>query len=277
MRANGRRIGQAEQVVIPVHDRNPTRHAPVVTWTLIAVNVVVFLLSPAARLPGTTATTANQCSQQAFFLHWGAVPTELVHNDQLPFTAGQPVAPNQCLRVTPDYTKIPALSALTNMFVHAGWLHLIGNMLFLMVFGNNVEDRFGRVRYLLFYLAVGMAATYAFALTGPNSTQPLVGASGAIAGVLGAYLVLWPKAKVVSLVPFLLFIPVRLPAWIVLVFWFVLQAVYAEGAGLGGGGGVAYLVHVFGFILGALVALLYRPHSRPRPPQPYRSPPYRYG
>jgi membrane associated rhomboid family serine protease len=270
MRANGRRIGQAEWVVIPVHDRNPTRRTPVVTWTLIAINVIVFLISPVARLPGTTTSTADLCSEQAFFLRWGAVPTELVHNDQLPFTAGQPVAPNACLRVTPDYDKIPALSALTNMFVHGGWLHLLGNMLFLMVFGNNVEDRFGRVRYLLFYLAVGMAATYAFALTGPNSTQPLVGASGAIAGVLGAYLVLFPKAKVVSLVPFLLFIPVRLPAWIVLVFWFVLQAVYAEGAGLGGGGGVAYLVHVFGFVLGALVGLLYRPRNRPRPPQPYQ-------
>jgi membrane associated rhomboid family serine protease len=257
MRANGPRIGQAEDVVIPVHDRNPTRRTPVVTWTLIAINVVVFLLSPVARVPGTATTTQDLCSQQAFFLHWGAVPTELVHNDQLPYTVGKAVDPTHCLRVTPRYHKIPALSALTNIFVHGGWLHLLGNMLFLMIFGNNVEDRFGRVLYLLFYLAVGMAATYGFALTGPNSQQTLVGASGAIAGVLGAYLVLFPRAKVVSLVPFLLFLPVRLPAWIVLAFWFVLQAAYAGGAGVGDGG-VAYLVHVVGFVLGVLAGLLAR-------------------
>jgi membrane associated rhomboid family serine protease len=119
-----------------------------------------------------------------------------------------------------------------------------------------------------------MAATYGYALTGADSRQTLVGASGAIAGVLGAYLVLYPKAKVVSLVPFLLFIPVRLPAWVVLVFWFVLQAIYAEGAGVGGGGGVAYLVHVIGFVLGVLAGFAARPRNQRPPPPVYGN--YRY-
>lgn len=262
-------------MVIPVHDRNPTRRTPVVTWALIVANVVVFLISPVATIPGTHPGVQQLCHQQAFFLHWGAVPYELTHNRQLDYSIGNAADPTHCFKqVPPSYDKIPALSALTNMFVHGGWLHLLGNMLFLMIFGNNVEDRFGRIRYLSFYLAVGMAATYGYALTGPDSQQTLVGASGAIAGVLGAYLVLFPKAKVVSLVPFLLFIPIRLPAWVVLVFWFLLQAVYAEGAGVGGGGGVAYLVHVIGFALGVLAGLAARPGNRRPPPQVYG--PYRY-
>jgi len=275
MRANWPRSGQADDVVIPVHDRNPTRRIPIVTWSLIAANVVVFLISPVASIPGTHPDIQQLCHQQAFFLHWGAVPYELTHNRQLDYSIGNAADPTQCFKqIPPAYTKIPALSALTNMFVHGGWLHLLGNMLFLVIFGNNVEDRFGRIRYLLFYLAVGMAATYGYALTGPNSQQTLVGASGAIAGVLGAYLVLYPKARVVSLVPFLLFLPIRLPAWIVLVFWFVLQAVYAEGAGVDGGGGVAYLVHVIGFGLGVLAGFAARPRKRRPPPPVYGQ--YRY-
>lgn len=267
--ANARPIRQARRVVIPVHDRNPTRRRAIVNWALIAANIVVFLLSPVATVPGTQQSSTRLCSQQEFYLRWGAVPRELTHNKALPYTVGQPAGPFTCFRVRRTYDKIPALSALTNMFVHGGWLHLLGNMLFLYVFGNNVEDRFGRLRYLLFYLAVGMAATYGFALTDQNSTEPLVGASGAIAGVLGAYLVLYPRAKVTSLVPFLFFIPIRLPAWLVLIVWFGLQAVYAEGEGVAGGSGVAYLVHVIGFILGALVGLLARP-SRPRPTYAYQ-------
>jgi len=113
----------------------------------------------------------------------------------------------------PSYHKTPALSALTSLFLHGGWLHLLGNMLFLWIFGNNVEDRFGSFRYLLFYLGCEVVATYGFALAHPQSTEVLIGASGAIAGVLGAYLVLYPRARVWSLVPFLFFIPLRLPGW----------------------------------------------------------------
>jgi len=145
---------------------------------------------------------------------------------------------------------------LSAMFLHGGWLHLLGNLLFLFVFGNNVEDRLGRVRYLAFYLGCGYAATYGFSLLFSGSDQPLVGASGAIAGVLGAYLVLFPRARVWSLLTFFFFLPVRLPAWLVLGSWFVLQYLYARGAGLSQATGTAYLAHVIGFAVGA--ALVWR-------------------
>ena len=152
------------------------------------------------------------------------------------------------------------LSVLTAMFVHAGWLHLLGNMLFLLVFGNNVEDRFRKIPYLIFYVACGYVAAYGFAFVHPGSVEPLVGASGAIAGVLGAYLALYPRARVWSLVPFLFFIPLKIPAWLVLGLWFVLQWAYAVG-GIGGGGAVAYVAHVFGFLAGLLVGLAVRAAS----------------
>jgi membrane associated rhomboid family serine protease len=163
-----------------------------------------------------------------------------------------------CVLTRPSYHKTPVLSAVTSLFLHGGWLHLLGNMLFLWIFGNNIEDRFGRLRYLLFYLVCGMAATYGFALTHSQSSEVLIGASGAIAGVLGAYLVLYPRARVWSLVPFLFFIPLRLPAWLVLGLWFLLQWVYTAGYVISAAGSVAYLAHVLGFLAGALVALLMR-------------------
>jgi membrane associated rhomboid family serine protease len=263
-------------VVVPIYDENPTRRPPYVTWALIAVNIVVFLLSPIARvLPFKEATTADLCAQQAYILKWGAVPVELAHNDQLAATYGPaapavPGRPPSCLQVAPDYHKLAWLSSITSIFIHAGWLHLIGNMLYLWVFGNNVEDRLGRIRYLIFYLLIGVVATYGFALTRPNSAEALVGASGAIAAVLGAYLILFPRARVLGLVSFLFFLPLRLPAWIVLGLWFALQAVYARGAGLTGGGEVAYLVHVLGFAMGVayIAARGQKLRPPPRPPPP---------
>jgi membrane associated rhomboid family serine protease len=254
-------VAHSGDVVIPIHDRNPTRRRPVVTYALIAANTVAFLLSPVARSVFTRSGAAESCREQRFYLRWGAVPTELVHDHALPYTAGAAAGPGLCERVARTYDKIPALSALTSMFVHGGWLHLLGNMLFLWVFGNNVEDRFGRVRFLIFYLAVGMASTYGYALTRPGSTSTLVGASGAIAGVLGAYLVLYPRARVTSLVPIFFFIPLPLPAWLVLASWFLLQAFYAAGSGVSGGG-VAYLVHVVGFLLGLGVGALVQSSSK---------------
>jgi membrane associated rhomboid family serine protease len=143
-------------------------------------------------------------------------------------------------------------------------------MLFLVIFGNNVEDRMGRVKFLLFYLVSGIVAAYGFALAQPNSTETLIGASGAIAGVLGAYLVLWPKARVWSLVPFFFFIPLRLPAWLVLGLWFVLQWVYASGAAVSSAGNVAYFAHVVGFAFGALVGLAVRRTGGTTEPAPTR-------
>src|SRR6266511_1609177 len=152
--------------LIPIHDENPTRRTAVVTYTLIAVNFVVFLLEPASHsLFGQSNDAAAQCQQLAFFYKWAAIPRELVTNHQLSLTAGPPVDPTHCTAVAPNYDKIPFLSVLTAMFLHGGWLHILGNMLFLYVFGNNVEDRLGRLRYLFFYLLCGYVATYGFALT----------------------------------------------------------------------------------------------------------------
>src|SRR6266545_1936861 len=240
--------------LIPIHDDNPTRRTAVVTLTLIAINVVVFLLEPASHaLFGQSSSTAGECQQLAFFYKWAAIPRELITNHQLSQTAGPPAGPGQCLAVAPDYDKIP----------------------FLSVFGNNVEDRLGRVRYLLFYLVCGYVATYGFALTDPNSRETLVGASGAIAGVLGAYLILFPRARVTSLIPFLFFLPAQFPAWIVLGSWFVLQYIYFQGAGLAEGSNVAYFAHIAGFVAGVVLIIVLgglNPARRPPPSWPPPSP-----
>jgi membrane associated rhomboid family serine protease len=250
-------------VVLPVHDVNPTRRTPLVTYLLIAINVVVFLWSPVAHHIVGDSPQAQACKQVAFFDKYAAEPKEVLSNHQDPAAAtgrvGRDPASERLGCVTqqpPPFHKSPFLSVLTAMFLHGGWLHLLGNMLFLYVFGNNVEDRLGRLKFLLFYVFCGYAATYGFSIFQPSSTEPLVGASGAIAGVLGAYIVLFPRAKVWSLLTFFFFLPVRLPAWLVLGSWFVLQYLYFRGAGLAEGSGVAYGAHVVGFLVGA--ALVWR-------------------
>jgi membrane associated rhomboid family serine protease len=256
-------------MVIPIHDKNPVRRTPWVTYLLIAVNFAVFLaVEPIDHLPifHHQTTVAQVCHQEQFFERYGAIPRGV--------TTTHPIAPrrigvrtNQGVVACPkeQYDKSPALSILFAMFLHGGWLHILGNMLFLFVFGNNIEDRFGRLRFLAFYLASGYVAAYAFAFAFASSTQPLIGASGAIAGVLGAYLVLYPKARVWSLVPFLFFIPLRLPAWVVLGFWFLLQYAYSQGAAVANGADVAYLAHVAGFLFGVLVAFTVRSVRLPPP------------
>ena len=253
-------------MVLPVHDLNPLRRTPWVTYALVAANVIVLLLTPASRTSVTgPSAQAQLCSQTAFYDRYAAIPRELITNRQLARVAtGQPgPGPDTCYVSSPTYHKEPALSVLFAMFLHAGWLHLLGNMLFLIVFGNNIEDRFRKLPYLLFYLFCGYVAAYGFAFANHTSVQPLIGASGAIAGVLGAYLVIYPRAKVWSLVPFFFFIPVRIPAWLVLGSWFVLQWLYSAGYAASGGGDVAYLAHVFGFMAGAAVGLIVRATSPP--------------
>jgi membrane associated rhomboid family serine protease len=245
-------------MVLPVHDDNPTRRPGYLTWLLIAINVVAFLLSPLATHVVGESTVAQECKQVAFFDRYAAVPDELTHNRQEPAAATGEVGRSRgqvgCIEQhPPPFHKQPFVSVLTAMFLHGGWLHLAGNMLFLFVFGNNVEDRLGRVRYLLLYLGIGYAATYGFALVQPSSTAPLVGASGAIAGVLGGYFVLFPRAKVLSLLTFFFFLPLKLPAWLVLGSWFVLQWLSLRANAGGSGSGVAYLAHVIGFVLGAAI------------------------
>jgi membrane associated rhomboid family serine protease len=255
-------------VVLPVHDINPTRRTPFVTYALIAINVIVFLLSPVATHVVGSSQLSQQCKQIAFFDEYAAKPDELIHNRQEATGATGAVGRAQgragCVAQHPaPYRKTPFLSVLFAMFLHGGWLHLLGNMLFLYVFGNNVEDRLGRFRFTVFYLFCGYAATYGFALFQASSTQPIVGASGAIAGVLGAYLILYPRAKVWSLLPFFFFLPVRLPAWLVLGSWFVLQYAYFQGAGVAAGSGVAYGAHVVGFVIGAALVWGLRGQQQP--------------
>ena len=270
--------GHKTGVVIPVHDVNPLRRTPIVTIALVVANIVVFLLTLG---PQSGDTAAGQlCRQAEFYDHYAAIPREMIDNQPLrrvPTGDVGAVGGNEvsCETARPSYHKIPALSVLSAMFLHGGWLHLLGNMLFLWIFGNNVEDRFGRIRYLLFYLLCGYVAAYGFALADPDSTTPLIGASGAIAGVLGAYIVLFPRARVWSLVPVLFFIPLRLPAWLVLGLWFVLQWFYSAGHAVSAAGGVAYLAHVVGFVTGMLLALVIRATTRGpvntwgrRPPPP---------
>ncbi len=252
-------------MVLPVHDVNPVRRTPVITYLLLLVNVVAFVLSPVAfQLPVVAGEPAGaaQCRVLEFFDQYAAQPDEVISNEQEPRAAngevGRDPATGQTgceLQSPPPFEKVPVLSVLTAMFLHGGWAHLLGNMLFLYVFGNNVEDRLGRLRFLLFYLVCGYAATYGFSALDMGSSTPLVGASGAIAGVLGAYLVLFPRARVWSLLTFFFFLPVRLPAWLVLGGWFLLQYLYFRGAGVTDAGGVAYGAHVLGFVVGALLVL----------------------
>jgi membrane associated rhomboid family serine protease len=251
-------------VVIPVHDDNPVRRTPIITYLLIALNFAVFIAEPVDHGVGSgTTSVAAVCRQSDYFDKYAAVPRELTSNQQLPAHRTL-VRTDRGVFACPvhHHTKVPVLSVLTAMFLHGGWLHLLGNMLFLFVFGNNIEDRLGRVAYLAFYVFCGYVAAYAFALRSPHSVEPLIGASGAIAGVLGAYFVLYPRARVTSLVPFLLFLPLRLPAWLVLGFWFLLQWIYSSGAAVTQGADVAYLAHVAGFLAGAAIVLVFGLRAR---------------
>ena len=205
------------------------RSAPV-TYGLITVCCLVFAISPVSGLNhGYGRGNELLGAQQAYFERWGVVPAELF--------SGVPSA---------------ALGPFTALFVHGSWVHLLGNMLFLFVFGAMVEERMGRLRYALFYVGCGYLALLSYAVAHADSQQTLVGASGAISAVLGAFLYLFPKARVTSIYPFLFFLPLRFPAWLVLPFWVALQWLAAGRDGQGTG--VAYLAHLVGFSLGFLHA-----------------------
>ncbi|MGW1012294.1 rhomboid family intramembrane serine protease [Streptomyces termitum] len=206
------------------------RTGPVVTYGLIAACCLLFALSPVSGLNPSHGTGDEVlAAQSAYFLRWGVVPAELTRGD-------------------PDALLTP----FTALFVHGGWLHLLGNMLFMWVFGAMAEERMGHVEFALFYLGTGYLALLGYAVAHAANEQTLVGASGAISAVLGAFLFLFPRSRVTSLFPFLFFLPLRFPAWIVLVFWFTLQWLAARSAGAGPG--VAYLAHVVGFSVGFLYA-----------------------
>lgn len=221
--------------MIPLRDRNPTSSVPVVTIALILVNTVVFLHEVSLG-PGPLR----------HFIHaYGLVPARVTL--ALRYGEGDPAG-----IVAPFFTS---------MFLHGGWLHLIGNMWFLWLFGDNVEDTLGSVRYFFFYFLCGLGAGTAQWFLGPASAVPTVGASGAIAGVLGAYALLFPGARVLTLVPvFFIFQLVEVPAVLLLALWFLLQLLTGAVAPLNGGGtGIAWAAHVGGFLLGIVMVLLFRP------------------
>ena len=225
--------------MIPLRDASPTRRTPVVTLGLIALCTITFGYELVVMAQG------GEAALDRLFETRGVVPADLV----AAVTGG-------------NWLSRPVLDVFTSMFLHAGWLHLLGNLLFLWIFGANVEDRVGRARFLLVYLAGGVVAVVAQTLADPGSTAPMIGASGAIAAVLGAYLVLFPRARIQSLVFLGLFYQlIAVPAVILLGFWFLLQVVDGIGS-LGPStvvdGGVAVFAHIGGFVAGALLALPYR-------------------
>lgn len=235
-------------MALPLYDSQPARRVPWVTYLLVAVNVVVFLLSPMAQVSGWYGEgRVRECKTDQYSYRYGAVPEELTSGEQ---RAMPPDVAGRCGDST--FRKTPWVSAFTSMFVHSGALHLLGNLVALFVVGMGVEDRLGRWRYLLSYLLFGLVAVYGFAYTSPHSSAPLIGASGAIAGVLGAYLVLNPRGRIVSLVPPV--VVVRLPVWVVLGYWFVLQWLSLGDEE----SNVAYTAHIYGFAAGMLFGLLAR-------------------
>ncbi len=229
--------------MLPIRDDNPTLRAPVVTYALIGLNLAVWVL--VEGMGGEPALTRAICglglvpAQFLAALHPGAVGRVGVH----PVCASvisSPVAP------------------VTSMFLHGSWLHILGNMWFLAIFGNNVEDVMGRFRFLVFYLLAGLAAAAAQVLAGPDSVIPMVGASGAIGGVMGGYVVLFPRVGVRTFV-FLGFWArmMVLPAYVMLGYWFLLQLL-SGSLSSGGGGGVAFWAHVGGFLTGLALTPLFR-------------------
>ncbi len=218
--------------MIPLRDDNPTTVTPVVTVGIIAACTIAFLwqltLSPQAQWDATIAL--------------GVIPIVLLGGESLP---------SEIALVPPWFTIV------TSMFLHGGWLHLIGNMLYMWIFADNIENALGHVLFVVFYVVCGAAAALTQSALDVNSAVPMIGASGAIAGVLGAYLVLFPRAHVLVLLPLGFFTQlIRLPALLVLGFWFVLQFLQGGLAGPTDGGGVAYWAHIGGFVAGVVLIFL---------------------
>lgn len=226
--------------MIPIRDDNPAHRPPIVTVAFIAICVAVFLWQ----------VSLDPRAQEAAVYSWGMIPAVLL---------GEARLPAELARVP------PAATLVTSMFLHGGWGHLLGNMLYLWIFGNNIEDRLGHGRFVLFYLACGLAAAAAQILPEPGSRIPMIGASGAISGVLGAYMLLYPHARVLVLIPlgFMFLHHVR-AVWLLGV-WFALQIVSALAAPPGEGG-VAWWAHIGGFVAGLVLALPLRRAVRRRGP-----------
>ena len=234
--------------MFPLYDENPMYHRTLVTIMIIAINAAVWILIQGMGFDPTLTKSV---------FTYGLIPGELLKS----IPAGTSVPINSHLSYiiesTPHWKTL-----VTSMFMHAGWLHIIGNMWFLRVFGDNVEDAMGSIRFIFFYLICGVAAAGAQMAIAPNSAMPMVGASGAISGVMGAYVLLYPRAPIHTLV-FLGFFITRIvvPAYLMLGYWFLLQLLGTMG---GQGGGVAFAAHVGGFIAGCVLIFFFRKQDRMR-------------
>jgi membrane associated rhomboid family serine protease len=240
--------------MIPIGDNVRSRTFPIVNVTIIALNILIFLYELTL---GTARLQPFGFSQlDVFFFHWGTIPACLT--DHFGYQTNVPAR-----ALTFYCTNNHEIgSVFYSMFLHGGWFHLLGNMIFLWVFGDNVEDAMGHLRYALFYVIVGLAATAAQVAVNQNDLTPSIGASGAIAGVLGAYLVLYPRATVAALLPIVFFIPFHVPAVVLIGFWFLLQlfngvAAFATTNVVNAGGGVAWFAHVGGFVAGLVLVRLF--------------------
>ncbi|OQY27151.1 MAG: rhomboid family intramembrane serine protease [Candidatus Cloacimonetes bacterium 4572_55] len=217
--------------MIPLYDDNPTERFPFMTIILIVINVLIFFYQ----------ISLGEQGGQRFVIELGTIPWEVSNFQNHPESVSIP----------------PLMTLFTSMFLHGGWMHLIGNMLYLWIFGNNIEDAMGPVRFIIFYVVTGLAASGAHIFTNIDSLVPTIGASGAISGVLGAYLLLFPKAKVLTLIILGWFIRIiEIPAMIVLGLWFGLQIFNSVLSGASGGG-VAWLAHIGGFIAGIVLVKLF--------------------
>jgi membrane associated rhomboid family serine protease len=242
--------------MIPLRDENPTHSTPIVTIVLIAINLVVFIYQLVTGL-----------DLSAF--RFGLIPTE--------FLGREVVAQSERMAALAELSRLnfdpPWATVFTSMFMHGSWMHIIGNMWFLWIFGNNIEDAMGKGKFIFFYLLSGVLAALAQVYTSPDSPIPMVGASGAVAGVLGAYLVCYPGSRVLCLITTFIITTIEVPAFIVLGMWFALQilnSVVQLGPRAPGGGGVAYAAHVGGFVAGLVLGRFLAGNPERRPPRnPY--------
>ena len=237
--------------MIPISDENPTLRTPIMTWLILGTMFAVWFLVQGGGLPGSDLELAKSVC------NLGMVPGELTHRARV--GAGFWIVPGQLACVV-DRDAINVFTPFTSMFLHGGWSHILMNAVFFWVFGNNIEDSMGPARFLVFYLLCGLIAAGTHVLMQPASPIPTVGASGAISGVMGAYLVLYPRVRVHMLFIFVIFFKVfRIPAWIVLVYWFALQVLnaYATPVNASVSSGVAVWAHIGGFVAGMLLIKIF--------------------
>jgi membrane associated rhomboid family serine protease len=218
-------------LLIPLKDDNPTSTFPFMTLGMILLNGLIFYHQ----------INLNEKESLRFIYQWGAIPYQITHGE-----------------VLRDFPLIPIpLTIFSAMFIHGGFLHIIGNMLYLWIFGNNIEDSLGHFRFLLFYLVSGLFAGLAQVVSSPDSTVPMIGASGAIGGILGAYLILFPHARILSLVFIIVFVKlIRIPAVVLLGFWFLLQLLSVRGEAMSN---VAFFAHIGGFVSGIILVKIFQP------------------